>query len=350
MFRSLSFLLPALLLGGALLAQAEEPTSANDPVLASRLKQYPQADTNQDGVLTQFEAKTFYRNVLLPKLRIQRQPTHADVSYGPHPRQVFDLYLAKSERPTPLVIYLHGGGFVGGDKRTVNGEVVDLLHAAGISVAAIHYRLVGGDVQFPAPQHDAARAVQTLRHQAEKWNLDPQRFAAYGSSAGAGISMWLGFHDDLAQPDSDDPIARQSTRLLAVGSVGGQSSYDPHVIRDWIGGRAWEHPSVLKVYGASQLSDLDDPKLQPLYDEVSAIQHVSQDDPPILMFYSEPDQPLPADARPGEGIHHPIFGHKLKAAMTRAGVEAQNYHQTNAGGPLSRLLAEFMIKNLNAPR
>ena len=78
---------------------------------------------------------------------------------------------------------------------------------AGISVAAIRYRFVDGkDIIFPAPQHDGARAVQFLRSKAKEWNIDSDRVACYGGSAGAGISMWIGFHEDLADPTSDDPV------------------------------------------------------------------------------------------------------------------------------------------------
>ena len=106
-----------------------------------------------------------------------------------------------------------------------------------ISVAAINYRFVDGkDVIFPVPQHDSARAVQFLRTKAKEWNLDPQRFACYGGSAGAGTSMWIAFHDDLADPKNADPVLRESTRIVAVGTIGGQGTYDPIEIKRLIGG------------------------------------------------------------------------------------------------------------------
>lgn len=324
-------------------ASAQAPpqrTSQNDPQLRRALELFPEADADKDGVLTAEEARAY-------RERVQRQPgnraprgerpapTHANVPYGPHERQVLDLYLAPSDRPTPLLLYIHGGGFVGGDKSSLSPDVVRRCHAAQVSVAALHYRFVTTD-PFPAPQRDVARAVQFLRSRAQDWNLDPERFAAYGGSAGAGLSLWLGFHDDLADPASDDPVARQSTRLKGVGSLGGQTTYDPNVIREWIGGRAHEHPSLYLCYGIRSIDQITDPKLQPLYDEVSAIKHLTADDPPVYMVYSEPDAPLPADARPGQGIHHPIFGHKLKAELDRLGIENVYVHTSERspfGGP-----------------
>jgi hypothetical protein len=77
---------------------------------------------------------------------------------------------------------------------------------------------------------DGARAIQFLRLHAKEWNLDPQAVAAAGGSSGAGISLWIGFHDDLADSTAADPVQRQSTRMSAIGSVDGQASYDPWVI------------------------------------------------------------------------------------------------------------------------
>ncbi|QDU40155.1 Carboxylesterase NlhH [Maioricimonas rarisocia] len=324
-------------------------TSENDPRLKRWLERFPAADADKDGVLTEAEARAYRdRGRTQGRRRGDNRlpaPTHADVSYGPHERNILDVWLAEGDEPTPLLIYIHGGGFVGGNKRTFSPQVLQGCLDSGISVAAIHYRFVTTD-PFPAPQHDAARAVQFLRSKAKEWNLDPQRVAAFGGSAGAGLSMWLGFHDDLADTESEDPVARQSTRLVAVGSRGGQSSYDPAVIREWVGGRAHEHPSIYKCYDVASLDELDDPGLQPLYDEVSAITHLTADDPPVWMFYNEPNRPLPADARPGQGIHHPIFGLKLKAAMDELRIENVYRHASEFRGDRDADMLEFFRRHL----
>jgi acetyl esterase len=252
------------------------------------------------------------------------EPTFADVSYGPAERNVLDFYQAKGEKPAPLLVHIHGGGFVAGDKKGINAGMVERLRTLGVHFASINYRFVDGkDVIFPAPQLDGARAVQFLRSKAGEWKIDPTRVACFGGSAGAGISLWIGFHDDLADPGSADPVLRQSSRISAVGSFGGQPTYDPIKIRDLIGGRAWEHPSIFKVYG---LRDADEalhptPAMQRLYDESSAITWLTKDDPPVVMAYNEPDGPLPADAKPGQGIHHPNFGRMLKERMDELKIE-----------------------------
>src|SRR5947209_1351665 len=68
-------------------------------------------------------------------------PTAAKVAYGTHERQVLDFWQAKSEQPTPLVLYIHGGGWVNGDKNGLSGGEIKQYLDAGISVAAINYRM-----------------------------------------------------------------------------------------------------------------------------------------------------------------------------------------------------------------
>ncbi len=324
-----SLFVAALLAGPAF---GQRPKVSQEEQLKQLLQRFPDADANRDGTLTREEAQA-YRAKMRGKDGQQParkppappvKPTHADVHYGPHERQVLDFYQAKSAQPTPVIVYIHGGGFIGGDKRSVSPAILQDALDVGLSFAAIHYRFVDGDKTiFPVPQQDGARAVQFLRSQAKEWNIDPARIACYGGAAGAGISMWIGFHDDLAQPDSPDPVARQSTRIRAIGTMGGQGTYDPVKIKQLIGGRAHEHPSVLKVYGLNSVDEAlnPTPAIQKLYDEAAAITHLTKDDPPLYMVYSEPDIVPPADARPGQFIHHPNFGRQLKAKMDELGIE-----------------------------
>jgi acetyl esterase len=137
-------------------------------------------------------------------------PDHADVRYGPHERNVLDVWLAKGPRPTPLVIYYHGGGFRAGDKRTLNLELLEKLRSGGISVAAANYRL-SNTAPYPAQMQDSARALQFLRLHAERYNIDPTRIGAFGGSAGAGISPWLAYHKDLADRANSEQRSHRST-------------------------------------------------------------------------------------------------------------------------------------------
>jgi acetyl esterase len=143
-----------------------------------------------------------------PKAR--PKPELADVKYGPHERNVLDLWKAKSDTPAPLVVFIHGGGFHAGGKEAVPPPLVRGLRAAGVSVMSVNYRLSPG-VAFPAHYTDYARAIPFARSRAGDWNLDPKRVAAVGGSAGAGTSLWIGFHADLADPKTW-PTRRATTR------------------------------------------------------------------------------------------------------------------------------------------
>lgn len=177
----------------------------------------------------------------------------ADVRYGPHERNLLNVWKAKpppgQAGPRPLVVFFHGGGFRSGDKSIVPAWLLRDCLDQGISVASANYRL-SQIAPFPAPMLDGARVIQYLRLNAAELGVDPNRIAASGSSAGAGIALWVGFHDDLADPTSNDPVARQSSRVCCLGVEGAQTTYDPRMIKTIVGGRAHEH-SALRSFSAS---------------------------------------------------------------------------------------------------
>jgi acetyl esterase len=247
------------------------------------------------------------------------KPDLADVHYGPDERNVMDVWLAKSDHPTPFVLFYHGGGFRAGDKSLIPGSLIAICRKAGISVASASYRL---SPQVAYPQHylDCARALQFARHSAKEWNIDPTRVALSGSSAGGGTSLWLAFHDDLADPKNDDPILRESTRVSCAMVFAAQCTYDPDTIRQIAGEAAAHHPALPDFVGVKP-DELDSEKAHKLFTESAAITWLTKDDPPVFAYYSEPRGPVPADAKPGTGIHSPAFGDYLKQKMDALNIE-----------------------------
>jgi acetyl esterase/lipase len=246
-------------------------------------------------------------------------PAHSDVRYGPYTQNTLDIWTPIAERPTPLVVYYHGGGFYTGDKRTLNPILLSMLLDAGYTVASVNYRL-SGIAPFPAQMHDSARALQFLRHHASTYRIDPDRVGVAGISAGGGISMWLAFHDDLADNDSPDPVARQSTRVSVAVVHAAQSSYDPRFIGD-IFDTDQVDEALIPFFGMHSSADVHDPKYHPLFEEASAINHLGPGDAPVLMSYRQENKPIP----PGSGgdlhIHHPKFGFVLKERMDALNIE-----------------------------
>jgi len=272
----------------------------------------------------------------------ERRPTHENVKYGPHVRNVMDVWLAKSDKPTPVLVSIHGGGFAKGDK-SVNPDLLRRCLDSGISVVAITYRF-SNEAVAPAQFHDSARAIRFVRHKAKDWNLDPKKMAATGSSAGAGLSLWLGFHDDLADPKNDDPVLRQSTRLTCMSVFNGQTSYDPRFIRDLFPGtETYKHPRLAQLFGVDldKLDALPKEKYK-LFELVSPINHLTKDDSPAQLIYaSNLDAPI---KNQGVGIHHPKFGQVLKERMDKLGIECQ-VHARVAGGASTDLTFGFIKKH-----
>jgi acetyl esterase/lipase len=273
-------------------------------------------------------------------------PTLGRVAYGKHERQVLDFYQAKSERPTPLVLYIHGGGWRGGDKNSV-GNVKPYLDA-GISVAAINYRYVQNGVEdkieppVKAPLEDAARALQFLRSKVAEWNIDKKRIGATGGSAGACSSLWLAFHDDMADSKSSDPVARESTRLYCAAVNGAQTSLDPKELREWLPNYTYgAHAFGLKDFHA--LYDQRD-KVLKWIKEYSPIEHVTKDDPPIALFYGGVKGAKPGEIHP-DPTHSPIMGMKLADKLKEVGVEVVLSY---AGNPHPNYpnAAAFLIERL----
>ncbi|MEN9563675.1 MAG: hypothetical protein RIR73_1919 [Chloroflexota bacterium] len=144
-------------------------------------------------------------------------PTHADLAYADiSDAQKLDLYIPEGTGPFPVVIMVHGGGFMFGDKADGAGLTgVDQLLAAGYAVASINYRL-SGEAQYPAQIHDAKAAVRFLRANAATYNLNPDKFGAWGASAGGNLVALLGTTCGVAELEGDLGNNDQSSCVQAV--------------------------------------------------------------------------------------------------------------------------------------
>ncbi len=287
-------------------------------------------------------------------------PTVADFAYGTESeRQKFDLYLAKSDSPTPLLLMIHGGGWKNGDKSSYATQVKPYLDS-GISVAAVNYRFIAQAMEqkveppVKACLLDAARALQTLRSKSAEWNIDKTRIAATGGSAGACTSLWLALHDDLADPKSDDPIARESTRLICAAVNGAQTSLDPKELREWMpnanyGGHAFGFAAAGRSRPQEfELLIANREKVLPWINEYSPIRWVSKDDPAIFLDYPSQKEPPEFGKEEKDPTHSALQGIALAEKLTAVGAEAfVNY-------PLKRderygSIAAFLKSRLKLP-
>jgi len=144
--------------------------------------------------------------------------TYADVAYAStSASQVLDIWLPEGATgPVPLVIFIHGGAFQGGDKSMEAGNVASVL-AAGYAAASVNYRL-SGEALFPAGVQDVKAAVRFLRANAAEYGFDPDRLATWGESAGGHLATMVGVTGDQATI-FDDPALGNADVSSAVQAV-----------------------------------------------------------------------------------------------------------------------------------
>lgn len=276
-------------------------------------------------------------------------PTFKDVAYGPYQRDVLDFYQSQRSKATPVLIYIHGGGWMGGDKAPYDASpYLDM----GISVVAINYRLIDKKndkeaAQYPAPMMDCARAVQFVRSQAKEWNIDPNRIALTGVSAGAVNCMWIAYRDDLADPSATDPIERISTRVTCLVPEAGPTTFDPQLVLARVGGPKEIHACYPLMFGAQTLDDLKQPEFAERVKDASPLELVSSDDPPTYLNYPTPlgGTPLPETTSVMWSIHHAEFGAMIKEKLDAAGVE--NVLQVAGDGKPKDAKLEFLKQHLH---
>lgn len=284
-----------------------------------------------------------------PPLTVPEGTVFSTLEYGPGRAQVMDAFLhPEALEPTPLVIYIHGGGFTGGSRTTVyegpRAAQLQQLLEAGVAYVTIDYTLLepGSETEGAIKSlRDARRALQWVRYFAEALHVDPTRVALMGSSAGAGTSLWLAFHDDMADPASVEPIARESTRVSVVAVTSTQATYEllrwpgevfsptyPLTVDELLGQPSLS-AQVLTFYGLP-ISWTTDPEriadelMTPEYEayraELDMLAWMSADDPP---FYARNEAEDLAPSESGFDIlHHPLHAATLAERATEVTLEA----------------------------
>ncbi len=211
---------------------------------------------------------------------------HRDVVYGDAGERplMLDLVLPKesSEQPRPLIVFIHGGGWRGGDKAGGVGRVLPFVASGNYAGASIGYRL-SGEATWPAQIHDCKAAIRWLRANAEKYSIDPDRIGVWGSSAGGHLVNMLGCSGDVAELEGDCGSPDRSSRVTCVVSFCGPSDF---LARKPVeGGR---RPSAVDMLLGGAIEDN-----QELARRASPVTYVSKDDPPFLLVHGDADGTVP---------------------------------------------------------
>ena len=158
-------------------------------------------------------------NTFLDVSRVKRK--FLDLAYGEHPRQKLDIYLPEEGNgPFPTIVYIHGGAFVGGDKRDDQMLYVADGIARGYAVVSYEQRLLPEGV-FPLPVFDTKAALRWLKQHAGEYCLDPERFAIAGDSAGAYHALFAAATQEIPAFEGPEAPAGADSRVkAAIGLFG----------------------------------------------------------------------------------------------------------------------------------
>ncbi|MEM6929132.1 MAG: alpha/beta hydrolase fold domain-containing protein, partial [Myxococcota bacterium] len=235
------------------------------------------------------------------------------LSCGPYPENLFDIIVPEVGAPPPLLFFVHGGGFTGGSRldslREGRNRTLRYLDE-GFAYATVDYRFRTED-GVRRPLQDVRVCLQFVRRHADALGFDPERIVLAGGSAGAGTSLWIATHDDLAEPDHLHPVLRQSTEVRGIAITGTQATYD---IFAWDDVFSPEYADFFELAmavprAADELLafyDVDD--ADALFEEpylsyraaVHMLPKIDADDPPIWIQNSRDDTDPIVDP-----LHHP---------------------------------------------
>lgn len=249
---------------------------------------------------------------------------------GGHERQKLDLYVPEGEGPNPLVIWIHGGAFCTGSKDSC--PALWLLEK-GYAVASLNYRL-SQHARFPAQIEDCKTAVRWLRAHAADYRLDPDRFGAWGASAGGHLAALLGVTGGVTEFEKGENLD-QSSRVQAVC--------------DWFG--PTDFTQMNKFPGDMDHDAPDSPESQLIGGPVqenqekaqraNPITYVTADDPPFLIMHGDKDPLVPFNQ-----------SELLDAALRQAGATVTFHIVQGAGhgfqdSKLDRMVLEFFNRHLH---
>jgi acetyl esterase/lipase len=230
-----------------------------------------------------------------------------DVVYttaGPDEQKLDIYHPTSSSTPRPAVVFLHGGGWSAGGKRSFQRQAA-YLAAQGYVCASINYRL-SQEAPYPAALYDAKAAVRWMRANAQKYGIDPSRIAASGGSAGGQLAALIGTTADVKTMEGDRGNPGYSSAVQAV------VVFNP--LTDFVSAleETQSPAAVTKAIVAFLGGPLE--KVPEVYMSASPIAHISSASPPFLFLHGSSDTTLPfsqstemRDALEAVGVRAELF-------------------------------------------
>ena len=288
----------------------------------------------------------------------------SDIAYDQYDKTKFDVFLPSTTTKTGLVVFIHGGGFTGGDKDFIYtdnyaSEVVRLLNN-NIAVATINYRLLeDGDTEGVLKSlNDSKRAIQYMRYISNELNINKEDVVLFGSSAGASTALWLATNDDLKDINNADAVLQESSRVKGIALNATQSSLD--IEGRWIGNVFAEFGTTLEdmnqefgeqrlynFYGVNTESAYNTPEVEAYRKQVDMLSFISSDDPEIWVKNTGGHNNVPTTT--SSFNHHPFHAREIKKFADANGVK----NVTTYGNPIlfssvgDEDFVTFLIRKIN---
>jgi len=182
--------------------------------------------------------------------------------------------------PLPVICFIHGGGWVGGNKQGGVPLLAPLAATGNYFCVSVGYRLTG-EAPWPAQIYDCKAAIRWLRANAKKYDIDPERIGVWGASAGGHLVCLLGTSGGVKELEGDCGSAGQSSRVACVLNFFGPTDLaslatDPAT-------QKWVVMLIEKLLGGPVDQKKD------LARQASPVTYVSKDDPPFLTMQGSKD-------------------------------------------------------------
>ncbi len=289
-------------------------------------RNFNRADANGDGAISLAEHLAFLKRPAKPPsapsgVKVSRDLPYADTK---NPRQMLDLLLPEKRadnKPLPVLVCIHGGGWRGGHKSGGANQIAGYIRPGRFAGVSIGYRLTG-EAQWPAQIHDCKAAIRWIRANAKKHNLDPDRIAVIGSSAGGHLVAMLGTSGGVKELEGKlGPHLDQSSRVKCVIDLFGPTA----LLQMGEKQNAPTSPES-RLIGAP----LQSAKAKSL--QASPLTHVTQDDAPHLIIHGTSDRTVP--------FSQSVIFH---AALKKVGVESTLITVENGGHGLRRAMTDIQV-------
>lgn len=258
-----------------------------------------------------------------------------------------DLYLPTTRHlKCPAVVFIHGGGWVGGDKAEPRAfNVCTTLALAGYVAASVNYSLDAND-RWPTNLLDCKNAVRFLRANADKYNIDADHIGVMGGSAGGHLALMVAYTSGIAELEPLEPCPGASNKVLAVVDMYGITNQFTRQETDGEGNPTGPRKATALHPGTTRADEK-------LWNFSSPVFHVSKDSPPTLILQGRADPTVNreqsielAEALKKSGVEHELImldgvGHTF---------DLQKWNRKPLPRDLRPVVVEFFDRHLRPKR